>query len=286
MNANSSKRRIFILVITVMVILLPSLVLNDLGKGKREGKFGAYELGCGDSGGELGCHGSMPSPDVSGDLDFPYEYDRGGEYTLEIRIAGDPQIGANGPQGGFNLKVSHGTLELPFGATDVQILGQEAAQTEDGSNQHLWSVIWIAPGDSDPDVTFWLSVNAVNGDDSAIGDQWIQFVAKSTSSGKDFQGDGGGDGSSSSMEIKEEEDITLLYRPIALGIIVGVVLLSTTVFTVRRYTEMDMSSKRRERSALEKRSQQNKIVDCPECGSEVKASRLDSHIKKVHGRGD
>ena len=113
MHGRYWSKRLVILALFMVVVLFPVLALNEVGKGHRSGEYGAYELGCGDSEGKLGCHGKMPSSDIAGDLDFPYEYDRGGEYTLEIKITGDPQDAPSGPEGGFNLKVSHGSLGLP-----------------------------------------------------------------------------------------------------------------------------------------------------------------------------
>jgi hypothetical protein len=118
------------------------------------------------------CHNPTPAAEVTVTLTgYPTEYDPDTKYTLTITITGGPApTGVN--QGGFNLKVSAGTLAVPTGANDIQIIGGEATHTSAGNDQRSWDIEWTAPGEGTGDVTFTFAGNSVNGDGTNSGDKW------------------------------------------------------------------------------------------------------------------
>lgn len=126
------------------------------------------------------CHGpnqaddGAPNPAVQ--LLFRMEpndmvFKPGQAYTLTVGAAASDvpeEEGAN--KGGFNLRVSAGTLAPAAGFEDfVQVAGKEATHTVDG-DQHgrVFNLTWTAPtGDEAGSAAiFTLFVNTVNGDGS------------------------------------------------------------------------------------------------------------------------
>jgi hypothetical protein len=118
------------------------------------------------------CHNTSPSGDVTVSLTGnPTEYDPDTKYTLTITITGGPSpTGSN--HGGFDLKATAGTLAVPSGANDIQIIGGEATHTAAGNDQRTWNIDWTAPGGGTGDVTFTYAGNSVNGDGTSSGDKW------------------------------------------------------------------------------------------------------------------
>jgi len=121
------------------------------------------------------CHGNYSSPDVTSILDgVPVNYEPGAIYPLAINETGGPAPAAGVAQGGFGLQVSAGTLAAPDGR--VSVAGREASHTVEGNRARGWTVLWTAPQADAGRVTFWLSTNAVNGDNTTKKDLWGQVV--------------------------------------------------------------------------------------------------------------
>lgn len=158
--------------IALLLLLLLVLAVPPEAFANSSGKTGSSSTGCG--GGS--CHGSTNTvtPSLTG---FPSSgYTPGSTYTLTIGGSGGP----TGTQGGFNLDVSLGTLSNP--GSNAQILNGEA--THSSSSARSWIVDWTAPSTGSGDVTFYLAVNFVNGNNAPSGDAWgydSHTVSESTS---------------------------------------------------------------------------------------------------------
>jgi len=149
------SRQIALLILLLLVFAVPQEAFAN-----SAGKTGSSSTGCG--GGS--CHGSTNTvtPSLSG---LPSsDYTAGAVYSLTIGGSG----GTAGTNGGFNLDATHGTFSNP--GTNAQIVGGEA--THSNSNSRSWTVDWTAPSSGSGDVTFYLSVNFVNGNGASSGDTW------------------------------------------------------------------------------------------------------------------
>lgn len=102
-----------------------------------------------------------------------------GPYNLTIRILGGPPALPDKHQGGFNLQVTGGTLQVVQGANEVQILDGQATHTTQGNKQRNWTgVQWVPPTSPGADVVFTLTVNSVNGDNvNGPDDLWGRTTA-------------------------------------------------------------------------------------------------------------
>jgi len=142
-----------------------------VGFSENDGIFGRAQEGC-------TCHATLPSANVTALLEgVPANYEPGQVYTLSINVSGGPAPAAGRAQGGFGLKVTAGSVQ----AADARELasGVEATHTVEGNKARGWSVFWTAPEASAGRVTFWLSTNAVNGDNTTKKDEWNQLVSYS-----------------------------------------------------------------------------------------------------------
>ncbi|MBI4393942.1 MAG: hypothetical protein HY556_09130 [Euryarchaeota archaeon] len=127
-------------------------------------------LGCGGQ----GCHGLQPSTTIVATLEAPGEYVAMQSYSLKVVIGGGlPTLPVQQNQGGFALASSAGSFHAPSGETSYRIQSGAATHTAAGNDQREWMVHWTAPARGTGDVTFRLSVNAVNGDGVPDpGDLW------------------------------------------------------------------------------------------------------------------
>ena len=163
----TSSRQIALLILLLLIFAVPQEAFAN-----SAGKIGSSSTGCGGG----ACHGSTNTvtPSLSG---LPSSgYTAGSTYSLTIGGSGGP----SGTQGGFNLDVSQGTLSNP--GANAQILIGEA--THSGSTARSWIVDWTAPSTGLGDVTFYLAVNFVNGNNAQSGDAWgydSYTVSESTS---------------------------------------------------------------------------------------------------------
>jgi hypothetical protein len=121
------------------------------------------------------CHGpggsgGKPSPAVEVLIligDNPYHYEAGETYNITITALTDVPASAAGNKGGFNLRVSAGTLAAAPGFEErVQIVtAREATHTLDGDRaSRVFNLTWTAPATGEEAVIFQAFVNTVNGD--------------------------------------------------------------------------------------------------------------------------
>jgi len=119
------------------------------------------------------CHSNAPTFGVVVNLSgLPQEYIPSVEYSLVVSVSGgpDPYSSGTNAQGGFNLVASGGE----FRSIDLNTTshGMEATHSELGNDQREWTIIWVAPDDSD-EILFKLHGNSVNGDGNAsVDDRW------------------------------------------------------------------------------------------------------------------
>ena len=129
------------------------------------------------------CHSNAPTFGVVVNLSgLPQEYIPSVEYSLVVSVSGgpDPYSSGTNAQGGFNLVASGGE----FRSIDLNTTshGMEATHSELGNDQREWTIIWVAPDDSD-DILFKLHGNSVNGDGNAsVDDRWnrVDVIIKGT----------------------------------------------------------------------------------------------------------
>lgn len=99
---------------------------------------------------------------------LPSTWDVGQSYPLTLRVTGGPPaMPAPQPQGGFDLSVGGGLLELPAGSEDLmRLVGtQEATYRPAGTLMREWQLTWVAPdlATQPAPVPVWLAVVAANG---------------------------------------------------------------------------------------------------------------------------
>lgn len=119
----------------------------------------------------IACHtpSPVPVPEAQAILEgLPESWNPGENYLLAIRIEGGPQaLPAPQPQGGFDIAVGAGSLDLPTGAEQTlrRVGTQEITYLPAGTLMRAWEVIWVAPElDVYPQaVPIWLAVVAANG---------------------------------------------------------------------------------------------------------------------------
>ena len=124
------------------------------------------------------CHGTSPSNSVTALIDdVPYAYIPGESYTLRVEVIGGPDKGS-GNTGGFSMAVDAGNLDAAEGFEDlVQNYEGDTStltHTEEGAKveNRAWTITWVAPEENSGKVTFWISLNSVNGADGNLGDMW------------------------------------------------------------------------------------------------------------------
>lgn len=130
------------------VALLFLALLSPLDvEGSRDGIYNKSS-GC-------TCHqqSTSVSPSIAG---LPSDYVAGTTYSLTIGMSGNPT------NGGFNLKVTKGTLSNP--GTDAQIAGNglQATHTESQTTSS-WTLDWTAPSAGSGSVSFDMAVVSGNG---------------------------------------------------------------------------------------------------------------------------
>ena len=146
--------------IALVLLLLLVLAVPQDAFANSAGKTGRSDSGCGGT----ACHSNTGTvtPELSG---LPGSgYSAGDVYTLTMGGSGGP----SGTNGGFNLDASHGAFSNP--GSNAQILTGEV--THSNSNSRSWTVDWTAPSSGSGDVTFYLAVNFVNGNNGNDGDAW------------------------------------------------------------------------------------------------------------------
>lgn len=119
----------------------------------------------------IACHTEAPAlhtPATAILEGLPEAWDLDATYRLTIRVEGGPQaMPAPAPQGGFDLDVGAGRLQLVEGTADLlRLVGtQEVTYLPAGTLMREWQVDWVAPGLSvrPTDVPVWVAVVAANG---------------------------------------------------------------------------------------------------------------------------
>ncbi len=120
------------------------------------------------------CHGPVASDEVIISIEgIPNEFIASESYNFTISFTGGPEESGEN-FGGFNLKSDRGTL-ISLGET-VQIIDNAATHTDQGNNQRIWLVQWVAPESDKVSTDFTLLVNSVNGDGSSSGDMWNKEI--------------------------------------------------------------------------------------------------------------
>ena len=128
------------------------------------------------------CHGTAPSNSVTALIDdVPYSYQPGETYTLRLEVIGGPDKGT-GNTGGFSMSVDGGTLGAAEGFENL-VQNYEGntstlTHTKEGASaeSRSWSITWNAPEQNTGKVTFWISLNSVNGADGNLGDMWNRLT--------------------------------------------------------------------------------------------------------------
>ncbi len=128
------------------------------------------------------CHGTTPSNSVTALIDdVPFAYTPGETYTMRLEVIGGPEKGS-GNTGGFAMLTDAGTLGAAEGyETLVQNYEDNSltlTHTENGArvDDRAWLITWTAPEESSGKVTFWISLNSVNGADGNLGDMWNRLI--------------------------------------------------------------------------------------------------------------
>ncbi|MBI4392408.1 MAG: hypothetical protein HY556_01235 [Euryarchaeota archaeon] len=210
------------------------------------------------------CHNKLPSSAVKIGLEgIPANYTIGDKYTqktypINISIlSGGPDVAPGKAQGGFNLNVSAGRLQVPKDAKDVQIMEitNDATQTPAGNKQRSWMVEWVAPAAPSGPVEFILTVNAVNGNGvqdeegktpevgTAQQDAWNRVILISEGSGAAAAGGHAGGG----IPVNE---IGVTWHAHWVGVASFLALFVLYVFTffILRYGESKHATDHRDRS--------------------------------------
>ena len=152
-----------ILALFALIFLFESiLAYPDPGNNPYDELVGNAETGC-------LCHGAPSESDAVVAIlqGVPETYEAGATYNLTIHIERGSQAPAqvdSGTKGGFSLKVSRGILNIPDDMVSFVRLNSEgeAWHTLAGDKRgNDWELNWTAP--SSGTVTFFLAVNAVNG---------------------------------------------------------------------------------------------------------------------------
>ena len=165
----------------VFVLLLISAPVSSLpgGVGLDQTALGGPEDVAKDG---CTCHGTAPSNSVTALIDdVPYSYQPGKTYTLRLEVIGGPDK-STGNTGGFAMSVDGGTLDAAEGFESL-VQNYEGntstlTHTEEGarSESRSWSIAWNAPEQNTGKVTFWISLNSVNGADGNLGDMWNRLT--------------------------------------------------------------------------------------------------------------
>ena len=136
---------------TSAVWFVALLVVSLLGPVHVDGsKDGIYNKSSGCT-----CHSQSSSitPSIAG---LPTDYVAGTTYALTIGISGNPT------NGGFNLKVTKGTLSNPGPDAQVASNGLQATHTESATTAS-WTLDWTAPSAGSGSVSFDMAVVSGNG---------------------------------------------------------------------------------------------------------------------------
>jgi len=236
--------------VTVISVLFfsPSGEEDHKVEGSRLGMDGLTEVGC------KICHGHeypyiAVQLEVVG-VDENLNYTPGEKYTILIDIPSGPEPEGDGGRGGFDLKVSAGTLSVPDGTNKVQITEAgknkkdtpsgkvnewnttgEGTHTYLGSRSRHWELEWRAPPTGTGVVTFWVMGVASNGDSinntsltydpGYTGDLWGGNLI-SLQEGPFVE-------SEEQFEIKKVAPIDTV---LVFGIVVGIFLVITVIFVL------------------------------------------------------
>ncbi len=179
--APRATRLVFLAAVVATLIGAAALDVSARTSGmtRGESEVNFAEVGC-------QCHNPDPTPTVVPVLEgFPWTFEGGAAYHLNITMIGGPEENPDGNKGGFNLLVTGGTLAPAAGYEEfVAIEGNEATHTPAGdANSRTWSVVWTAPTGSE-NVAAVLTVQAVNGDNLPNDlDQWNRASFISQASG-------------------------------------------------------------------------------------------------------
>ena len=238
------------------------------------GWVGATETGC-------TCHAPAPASDVVVSVrHLPENYTPKKTYELMVTVEGGPAIDLSqgGHAGGFDLRATSGNLRVPRGSLDVlesepgallhdmtatghddRPFGPETygelTFTHEGANLREWTVEWVAPSSGKGDVRFFVAGLSANGDHrNSPDDGWNR----------------------TSYVVPEGASVDAAGTPVWLW---AALVLGAAVIGVGSWTAVARSQrKRRARPNDSSRA----IVTCPDCGSDVRASHLIAHRKRVH----
>lgn len=168
------KLSCFFLVFTVLLISAPVSSLPGGIGGDQSAQGGPNDVakeGC-------SCHGTSPSNSVTALIDdVPYKYVPNEVYTLRLEVIGGPDK-SSGNTGGFSMLVDNGILGTAEGFEGIVENWEDntstLTHTEEGarSENRAWTISWTAPEENTGKVTFWISLNSVNGADGNLGDMW------------------------------------------------------------------------------------------------------------------
>lgn len=113
------------------------------------------------------CHTQPIQDDAVAILEgLPANWTAGASYTLSIRVEGGPVANPTGPQGGFELDVNGGRLQIPENMDGLlRITKHGITYLPEGTLMREWNVIWEAPSltQQPKEITFWLAVVSANG---------------------------------------------------------------------------------------------------------------------------
>ncbi len=138
------------------------LVLTSSANASQ-GVMGASAIGCGS------CHGSANAATTITITGIPAGgYVNGTTYNLSLKVANASKLGA-----GFDLSVSAGSLSNA--PANTMLMGSSelhhTATLPMTAGEAIWNFSWTAPASGNT-VTFNVSGNAVNNNNSDSGDQW------------------------------------------------------------------------------------------------------------------
>lgn len=174
-------------ILSVVVVAISFAATGAIGRSTGIDKTGGMPkegCTCHGEGGEKEKKG-VPSDKVVIDFKIdgnPFKYQKGKVYNISIGVAQTdvPMPAAALNKGGFNLRVTSGTLKAAAGYENfVKPSGNlEATHTPEGDkNGRMWNLTWTAPADDKDAAIFTVFVNTVDGDGSPDeGDHWTGKV--------------------------------------------------------------------------------------------------------------
>tara|TARA_B100000767_G_scaffold275160_1_gene310762 strand:- start:2656 stop:3288 length:633 start_codon:yes stop_codon:yes gene_type:complete len=163
------------------------------------------------------CHGGSDESTIVTLSGLPEVYNSSQGYNVTLTI--ESPVEKNEVQGGFRILISQGELV----GEGWQIIDNGYTHTSEINDRRVWDAVWIAPEETDKLATFVIHGNAVNGDNSALGngDEWnSQSIAIP---GPDYTGE----------VIEPEISNSVSNAQLGVGILAITAVIGLTIFAIK-----------------------------------------------------